>query len=202
MLLNVDLKCLFRTHLSDCNGWVFVYDLSGCWFKSSCSHLNFRFCACFEQGVPWHSGNYWVWIHSETCTGLDKYIQSEHICFRFDMKSNRFESNLVETEISMTFTWIWFYFKRSEFISGQLLFQCKIMYVFTENEISTWSEINFMFGYSYLVILESKTFQQLNIVKDLHELSGSFWYLPFLNILWSNCLYVRNLCHWYSINTN
>ena len=33
-------------------------------FKSSCSHLNFRFCTCFEQGVPWHSGNNRVWIYS------------------------------------------------------------------------------------------------------------------------------------------
>ena len=24
------------------NGWVFVYELSGCGFESSCSHLNFR----------------------------------------------------------------------------------------------------------------------------------------------------------------
>ena len=47
------------------NGWVFVYELSGCGFESSCSHLNFRFRACFKQGVPWHSGNYRVWIHSE-----------------------------------------------------------------------------------------------------------------------------------------
>ena len=30
----------------------FVYELSGCGFESSCSHLNFRFRACFEQGVP------------------------------------------------------------------------------------------------------------------------------------------------------
>ena len=35
------------------NGWVFVYELSGCEFESSCSHLNFRFCASFDQGVPW-----------------------------------------------------------------------------------------------------------------------------------------------------
>ena len=34
------------------NGQVFVYELSGCGFESSCSHLNFRFRACFEQGVP------------------------------------------------------------------------------------------------------------------------------------------------------
>ena len=58
------------------NGWVFVYELSGCGFESSCSHLKFRFRAGFEQGVPWHSGNYIVWIHSETRTWHDKNIQS------------------------------------------------------------------------------------------------------------------------------
>ena len=31
--------------------------------------------ACFEQGVPWHSGHYRVWIHSEMRTWHDKYIQ-------------------------------------------------------------------------------------------------------------------------------
>ena len=54
---------------------MFVYELSGCGFESRCSHLNFRFHACFEQGVPWHSGNYRVWIHSETRTWHDKNIQ-------------------------------------------------------------------------------------------------------------------------------
>ena len=44
------------------NGWVFVYEISGSGFESRCSHLNFRFRACFEQGVPWHSGDYRVWI--------------------------------------------------------------------------------------------------------------------------------------------
>ena len=58
------------------NGWLFVYELSGCGFGSSCSHLNSRFRVCFEQGVPWHSGNYRVWIHSETRTWHDKNIQS------------------------------------------------------------------------------------------------------------------------------
>ena len=132
MLMNVDLNCLFRTHLSDCHGWVFIYELSGCWFESSCTHLTFRFRACVEQGVPWHSGNYTVCFHSETCTWHNKNMQSEHICFRFDMKSNRFKGNLVQTEISMTFTWIWFHFKRSEFISGQLSFQCKISCMFLQ----------------------------------------------------------------------
>ena len=58
------------------NGWVFVYELSGCGLKSSCSHLKFRFRACFEQEAPWHSGNYRVWIHSEMRTWHDKNIQS------------------------------------------------------------------------------------------------------------------------------
>ena len=40
--------------------WVFVFELSCRGFDSSCSHLNFRFRACFEHGVPWHSGHYRV----------------------------------------------------------------------------------------------------------------------------------------------
>ena len=38
--------------------------------------LDFRFRACFMQRVPWHSGNYRVWIHSETCMWHDKNIRS------------------------------------------------------------------------------------------------------------------------------
>ena len=45
---------------------MFLCELSGCGFESRRSHLNFRFRACFEQGVSWHSGNYSVWIQSET----------------------------------------------------------------------------------------------------------------------------------------
>ena len=64
------------------NGWVFAHELSGSGFESSCSHLNFRFRACFEQGVPWHSGNYRVWIHSETRTWHDKNMQSNVLSYR------------------------------------------------------------------------------------------------------------------------
>ena len=56
---------------------VFVYKLSGSGFEPSCSLLNFRFCTCLEQGVPWHSGNYKVWIHSKTCMWHDKNIQPD-----------------------------------------------------------------------------------------------------------------------------
>ena len=58
------------------NGWGFVYELSGYEFESRYSHLNCRSRACFEQGVPWHSGNYRVWTHSETRTWHYKDIQS------------------------------------------------------------------------------------------------------------------------------
>ena len=69
------------------NDWLFVYELSACGVISHCSHLNFRYCACFEQGISWHSGNYRVWIHSETSTWHDKNIQSIcslFICFELD----------------------------------------------------------------------------------------------------------------------
>ena len=46
------------------NKWFWVWD------------LNFRFRACFEQGVLWHSGNYRMWIHSEMHTWHDRNIQS------------------------------------------------------------------------------------------------------------------------------
>ena len=53
-----------------------------CGFESSCSHLNFRFCACFEQGVPWHSDNYRVWIHCEMRTWHDKNIELKIIAHK------------------------------------------------------------------------------------------------------------------------
>ena len=48
-------------------------------------HLNFRSRACFEQRVPWHSGNYKVWIHSETRTWHDTQYSQTQVCSR---KSN------------------------------------------------------------------------------------------------------------------
>ena len=59
---------------------VFVYELNGCGFESRCSYLNFRYRACFEQGVPWHSGNYRVRSHSETCTWHGKNKQTKQGC--------------------------------------------------------------------------------------------------------------------------
>ena len=58
------------------NGYVFVYKVIVCGVESRCSHINFRYCVCFEQGVPWNPDNYIVWIHSETHAWHDKNIQS------------------------------------------------------------------------------------------------------------------------------
>ena len=55
--------------------WVFAYELSGFGFEFRCSHLHFRYRACLQQGVPWHSGKYRVWIHSEMRTWNDKDMQ-------------------------------------------------------------------------------------------------------------------------------
>ena len=56
------------------NGWVFIYELTGSVFESSCSHFNFRFRVFFKQGVPWNSHNYRLWIHFEMRTWHDKNI--------------------------------------------------------------------------------------------------------------------------------
>ena len=40
------------------------------------SHVTCRYCAYFEQAVPWHSDNYRVYIHSETRVWHDKNTQS------------------------------------------------------------------------------------------------------------------------------
>ena len=58
------------------NGWVFIYKLSDCGFESRSYHLNLRYRGCFEQGVPWHSRNYRVWIHSETRVWHDNNVQA------------------------------------------------------------------------------------------------------------------------------
>ena len=77
------------------NGLVFVYELSGCGLESRCSHFNFRYCGCFVQGIPWHSGNYRVWIHSKTRTWHNNNIQlrrSKVFNFQCDLAWSREKS--------------------------------------------------------------------------------------------------------------
>ena len=64
------------------NSWVFVYELSGFGLKFCCSHLNISNRTCFNQGFPWHSGKYSVWIHSQIHTGDDNNMQS-NILYRY-----------------------------------------------------------------------------------------------------------------------
>ena len=72
------------------NHWVLDYELSGCEFEPRCCHLNFRYYACFDQGVPWHSDNYRVRIHSEKRTWHNKNIQaSERVMY--EQSSSYFE---------------------------------------------------------------------------------------------------------------
>ena len=42
-------------------------------------HLNFRYCTCFEQGVPWHSGNYILWIYSKRVRGMIITYNQRHL---------------------------------------------------------------------------------------------------------------------------
>ena len=61
------LSCVVSTYLYgafDCmllschvrvSEWILNVCLNGCRFESGCCHLNFRYSACFEQGVPLHS---------------------------------------------------------------------------------------------------------------------------------------------------
>ena len=42
---------------------------------TSCSHLNFRYHTCLEQGVPWNSGKCRLWILFERITCHDNNIQ-------------------------------------------------------------------------------------------------------------------------------
>ena len=75
------------THLAKLAKWLscvlstYLYGAFDCIFLSrQVCFCHDRFGAWFEQGVPWHSGNYRVWIHSETRTRHGKNIQSNAPC--------------------------------------------------------------------------------------------------------------------------
>ena len=90
------------------NGWLFVYELSGCGFESRCSHLMFRYGACFEQGVPWHSGNCRVWIHSQTRRWHEKNIQS-NAPYRWVLTTqlNHLASLAKWLSVRLRMKWLW-----------------------------------------------------------------------------------------------
>ena len=91
------------------NGWEFIYELSGCWFDSHCSHLNFRFWACLEQGVQ----SYWksqvpFWIRKTYYTPTNlvfKKNYSTDFCFVYlnDNISKSFDNGLMTCMILIDF---------------------------------------------------------------------------------------------------
>ena len=90
------------------NSWVFIYELSGCGFEFSCSHVNFRFRPCFKQGVPWHLGNYWMRIPSETRTWHDKNIQSNTpYRYVFTTQLNQLASLAKWLGVCLQTKWLW-----------------------------------------------------------------------------------------------
>ena len=70
------------------NVWVFLYEMCGWRFAFSCSHLYFRFRACFEQGVPSHSGNCRVSIHSECVREMITTYRQIHPTDKYSQQSS------------------------------------------------------------------------------------------------------------------
>ena len=54
------------------NSWVFVFKVSGGRFEFRCSHLSFRYRACFKQGIPWYSANCRVQIYFKLARSIKK----------------------------------------------------------------------------------------------------------------------------------
>ena len=63
------LKSIFKLQTA-------LYDWTVQSFEPRCSHLNFRYRACYERRVPWHSGSSSVWVHWKTRTWHDTNIQT------------------------------------------------------------------------------------------------------------------------------
>ena len=101
---------------------MFVYELSGFGFEPSCSHLNFRYGACFEQEFPWHSGNYRVWIHSEARMWHDKNIQSQ--VFKFVVEWIHGIRNNVEITLSPKVSLLLLQFLMSNYVQFVCLWRC------------------------------------------------------------------------------
>ena len=81
-------------------------------FKSHWSHLNFRFRTCFEQSVPWHSGNYTMCIHFEMHTWHDKNIQS-NAPYRqvLTTQLNQLTSLAKWSSVRLWTKWLWVWFQ-------------------------------------------------------------------------------------------
>ena len=65
----------WQEHTVWLNGWVFVYELSGCGFESRCCHLTSGMAPASSKEFFDIQVNYRVWIHSETRTWHGNNIQ-------------------------------------------------------------------------------------------------------------------------------
>ena len=61
-------------------GWVFGCEQGSCRFEPSCSHLNFRYRACYQQRGPWRSGNFRMRIHAMQSCDMTKIQVNYGIC--------------------------------------------------------------------------------------------------------------------------
>ena len=134
-----------------------VYELSGCGFESRCSHLNFRYRACFEQGIPWHLGNYRVWIPSEIHRRHNKNIQSIFLTFicLLDQTTKQPLSNLVayKTKINV----LWFHSKifTSRTCKNKTTSFDVLIYFLKKAKYASWWLLDF---------LQIKVFQYLTVL--------------------------------------
>ena len=76
-------------------------------------HLNFRYHACFGQGVSWRSANYRAWIRSETWTWHDKNMQPSPICF--------YSAVLIFQLLTIIFSQVFFLISSAIYFSFQLI---------------------------------------------------------------------------------
>ena len=99
------------------NGWVLVYKLSDCGSESDCCHLNFRYRACFDHRVPWHSWSFPIRISSVNLTKSGGNCGFGHIYWRNPEWKTSFSvqcewSNIFRENISfllITCFWMDFY---------------------------------------------------------------------------------------------
>ena len=157
-VLIMSLTCfIVNSHFVFLFYWVFVYELSGCGFESRCSHLNFRYRACFEQGIPWHLGNYRVWIPSEIHRRHNKNIPSIFLTFicLLDQTTKQPLSNLVayKTKINV----LWFHSKifTSRTCKNKTTSFDVLIYFLKKAKYASWWLLDF---------LQIKVFQYLTVL--------------------------------------
>ena len=83
---------------------------------------SFRYRACFDQGVPWHSSKYIVWIYSERCTWHDKNNSQMHCTDK-----NSFGRFVKWLSVRLRTKWLWIWVPlqsgKLSFISAMCNFQ-------------------------------------------------------------------------------